>query len=297
MGMGTRMGTEMEMEMEMEMPDQIVDTTNGSILQHGKLNDRIYLMKLSDKETEHIIHEMEHLAALNDYSKIFCIVPPDVYPLFMSDRYLLEGYIPGFYRGESDGLFVSKFRGNGERFHVPDNELAPFHQLLSDMKGKPKAPPVNTPRYMLRELNKEDAKEIAHLYSEVFESYPFPIHDPGYIVKMMNEDVRYFGAFKGDELAALSSAEVDPKERNAEMTDFATSPRHAGNNLSLHLLSHMESAMKQQGICTLYTIARLLSLPMNKTFLRSGFTYSGTLRNNTQISGRIESMNLFYKQL
>jgi RimJ/RimL family protein N-acetyltransferase len=81
------------------------------------------------------------------------------------------------------------------------------------------------------------------------------------------------------------------------MTDFATSRHHAGNNLSMLLLNHMEHEMKRQGISTLYTIARLLSLPMNKTFLRSGFTYSGTLRNNTNISGRIESMNLYYKRL
>jgi putative beta-lysine N-acetyltransferase len=281
----------------METPDQIVETANGSILQHGKLNDRVYLMQLSGKDTSHIVHELEQLAREHVYSKIFCIIPPDAHPLFLSEGYILEGYIPAFYRGKEDAFFVSRFPGNGERFQVPEIELAPFYRLLSDMAVGEKSPAMENPGYTVRQLNKQDAPSIARLYSEVFKSYPFPIHDPGYISKMMDGQVRYFGAFKGDELAALSSSEVDPEARNAEMTDFATSRHHAGNNLSMLLLNHMEHEMKRQGISTLYTIARLLSLPMNKTFLRSGFTYSGTLRNNTNISGRIESMNLYYKRL
>ena len=42
------MGTGTRTEKEMETPDQIVEPTNGSILQHVNLNDLIYLMKLSD---------------------------------------------------------------------------------------------------------------------------------------------------------------------------------------------------------------------------------------------------------
>jgi hypothetical protein len=59
----------------------------------------------------------------------------------------------------------------------------------------------------------------------------------------------------------------------------------------------MEEAMQRQGIKTLFTIARLASIPMNKTFLRFGYQYSGTFINNTQIAGRIESMNLLYKHI
>ena len=59
----------------------------------------------------------------------------------------------------------------------------------------------------------------------------------------------------------------------------------------------MEYEMQLQGIMTLYTIARSTSIPMNKTFLRLGYKYAGTLINNTNISGGIESMNLFYKHV
>ncbi len=59
----------------------------------------------------------------------------------------------------------------------------------------------------------------------------------------------------------------------------------------------MEIEMKNQGMKTLYTIARLNSIAMNLTFLRSNYKYSGTLIKNTNISGQIESMNVYYKQI
>jgi putative beta-lysine N-acetyltransferase len=131
----------------------------------------------------------------------------------------------------------------------------------------------------------------------VFETYPFPIYNPGYILKTMDENVQYFGAEKDGEIAALSSAEIDFKGGNAEMTDFATHFAHTGNNLASLLLKTMEEEMEQQGISTLYTIARLNSIPMNKTFLQNEYQYSGTLINNTNIAGKIESMNIYYKQI
>jgi hypothetical protein len=48
---------------------------------------------------------------------------------------------------------------------------------------------------------------------------------------------------------------------------------------------------------TLFSIARALSPAINITFGDAGYTFGGTLINNTNISGRIESMNIWYKQL
>jgi hypothetical protein len=36
---------------------------------------------------------------------------------------------------------------------------------------------------------------------------------------------------------------------------------------------------------------------MNKTFGKMGYTYSGTLTNNSNISGHIESMSVWHKKL
>ncbi|HYQ58419.1 MAG TPA: GNAT family N-acetyltransferase, partial [Draconibacterium sp.] len=96
---------------------------------------------------------------------------------------------------------------------------------------------------------------------------------------------------------ALASAEVDEKGKNAEMTDFATLPQYRGKNFSVLLLAEIEKAMKKQDFSTLYTIARLNSIGMNKTFLKMNYCYSGTLIKNTHIAGKLESMNVLYKHI
>ncbi|MFW5803052.1 MAG: hypothetical protein ACOCWJ_03955 [Verrucomicrobiota bacterium] len=55
--------------------------------------------------------------------------------------------------------------------------------------------------------------------------------------------------------------------------------------------------MTQRGLRTAYTIARALSPGMNITVARCGYTFAGTLTNNTNISGQIESMNIWHKSL
>jgi hypothetical protein len=59
----------------------------------------------------------------------------------------------------------------------------------------------------------------------------------------------------------------------------------------------MEREMKRLGMLTTYTIARALSPGMNITFAKMGYNYAGTLKNNCNISGCIESMNVWYKIL
>jgi putative beta-lysine N-acetyltransferase len=98
-------------------------------------------------------------------------------------------------------------------------------------------------------------------------------------------------------LIALSSAEMDLSGSNVEMTDFATLPGERGRGLARFLLQEMERAMRKRKMRTAYTIARAVSPGMNITFSRMGYRYSGTLVNNTHISGSIESMNIWYKSL
>ena len=114
---------------------------------------------------------------------------------------------------------------------------------------------------------------------------------------MKGDDTHYFGIKSENRLIGISTAEIDIVNKNAEMTDFAVLPEFRGQNLAFRLLVKMEQEMKYSGIKTAYTIARLKEPGMSKTFLKSGYKYSGTLVNNTNISGNIESMNIFYKQL
>ena len=96
---------------------------------------------------------------------------------------------------------------------------------------------------------------------------------------------------------ALSSAEMDADARNAEMTDFATLPDYRGRGLATLLLEAMEAAMHDREMATAYTIARAPSFGMNITFARMGYRFAGRLINNTNIAGRFEDMNVWYKHL
>ncbi len=281
----------------MRMHDTIELIGKGSVIQHGKHNDRVYLMKLKEDDLSVVLPKIAELARQNRYSKIFCKVPKQLAPEFFANGFLLEGFIPKFYKQETDVFFVSKYLSSDRLLNIETEQLSVLSKLLSEKQKASNKANSKASEYKFRKLNKADVEQITEIYKAVFETYPFPIHHPNYILKTMDEQVQYFGAERDGKLAALSSAEIDFKGENAEMTDFATLPAHAGKNLSGSLLRLMESEMKKQGITTLYTIARLNSIAMNKTFLKNNYKYSGTLIKNTNIAGKIESMNIYYKQI
>lgn len=280
----------------MTMLDKIEQIGLGSTIQHGKNNDRIYLMKLDTQDCSVINNLLSQLAIKNNYGKIFCKIPKSTAPVFLAQGFVLEAFIPKFYNRKEDVFFVSKYLCSDRLMNVEQEQLSILHQLLSENNSSAERKPY-APEYTLRKLGKNDIGAITDIYKTVFDSYPFPIFDPAYIEQTMDENVQYFGAEFDGTLAALSSSEIDFKGGNAEMTDFATHPEHLGKRLSCGLLELMEIEMKQQNITTLYTIARLNSIPMNKTFLRYNYEYSGTLIKNTNIAGKIESMNVYYKHL
>ncbi len=282
---------------EGRMMKDSIEQIGKSVIQHGKFNDRIYLLKLAPDDCAEIIPHLEKLAAREGYTKIFAKIRTGALPGFLLEGYSIEGYVPEYYNGTDDCLMVSKFRDE-KRSRPPLEALQRFYSLLASAgdSNNDAHPPGNG--FHQRELGPEDAGSITEVFKQVFETYPFPVHDPGYILQTMKDkSARYFGIWDGDNLAGVSTAETDLENMNAEMTDFAVLPRYRGQKLALRLLEFMEREMKASGIKTAYTIARLEELGMNKTFLNLGYKYTGTLVNNTNIGGSIESMNIFYKKL
>ena len=278
------------------MPD-VMEKLGKSLIQHGADSDRIYLMKLDPEDVPTIIARMEQLAEAHDYGKLFCKVPGPAAGAFAEAGYREEARIPKFFHGRTDVAFMSRFRKSA-RSHVSDEQQAAIKRALEVAERKREPSPIRLETdYRIRRLDENDASPLAGLYRAVFPSYPFPIFDEAYLRGTMATHIRYFGAFHNDRLAAAASAETDLQARNAEMTDFATDPDHRKQGLAVELLRAMESDMKATGFATLYTIARAVSVGMNVTFARCGYRFGGTLLNNTQISGDIESMNVWYKNL
>ena len=278
------------------MTSDQVESFGGSLIQHGPLNDRAYVMKLGGDIAPEVAAYVNALAITKGYSKIFAKVPGAARPAFTKMDFIEEARIPGLFKRKEDGCFLSKFLSAERESEKHAHTVAEVLQSALQKNGEV-AEVKLIDNCTCRTMRKCDVEEMARLYSQVFASYPFPIHDPDYLASTMDDSLIYFGIWDGGRLIALSSAEVDFDGSNAEMTDFATLPEYRGQGLATYLLREMESGIRQIGIQTAYTIARAYSFGMNITFAKQGYIHGGTLVNNTQISGALESMNIWHKHL
>lgn len=273
-----------------------VEKLEHSVIQHGPNNDRVYLMKLAEKDSPEIIDKLHHLSVVKKYTKIFAKVPEKMVDDFLDNDYKKEATIPQFYKGKESAHFVSRFMGAARSF-LSFNKKQKIRKNIEVALLKKDENNLQRPDADFRPLEHKDAEQLVSLYEKTFKVYPFPIFDELYIKDTMDKNIDYFGAFVDNKLVAASSAEKDAENKNAEMTDFATLPKHRGKNLSYFLLKEMEKEMVAQDFKTLFTIARSASIGMNATFARQDYKFAGTLVNNTYIGEDIESMNVWYKHL
>ena len=273
----------------------LIEQYRNQWIQHGPDNDRIYLMDLKLDSTEELfplLEGLDDLARDRGYGKIFARAPRNRLKGFLEKGYRWEGIVRGLYGGREDGVFLSRYLDTERR--RDSHRIRRLDVLSEANRLRTREKPLPDPLLQIRRMQPGDAKAMAALYRKVFDSYPFPILEPGYLRKTIEEgNTRYYGAVLEGELVALSSAETDRTHRCAEMTDFATLPEVRGRSLARRLLHRMEEDLAEEGILTFYTIARALSPGINRVFARSGYRYGGTLINNTQIGGGIESMNVW----
>ena len=286
----------------MEMPNtfDVVENLQDATLQHGPYNDRIYLMKLHKScdttKTAALAAKLLKMAEKHGYGKIFAKVRKRQAAAFADLGFAEEGRIPGFYRAEDTAVFLGYFLDEKRQNEADSKTLQQIVETAERRRPKNNDPRIDTTEKIVR-MEPQHVEEMAEIYRQVFPTYPFPIHQPEYILKTMRSHVTYFGIEREGRIVSLSSAEMDHDAKNVEMTDFATLPEHRGSGFATQLLSEMETHVRQEGICTAYTIARAASFGMNIAFAKNGYQFAGRLVNNTNISGRIESMNLWHKSL
>jgi putative beta-lysine N-acetyltransferase len=272
-------------------------TLDGALVQHGENNSRVYMMDIKEADPISLITHMDKLALKNGYGKIFSKVPNSKSKAFLQSGFDVEALVNGLYGGKEKGLFLSKYF-KSERGQE-SNALA-YKQVLSLAQAKKKSPVTSLGKgTRVRLCTLEDIPRMSMLYKQVFSSYPFPIDDPAFIEASLKGDTLFAGIEKKGILIALASAECnfENDHLHCEMTDFATLPSHRGNSYASHLLLFLEQEAEKRGIKTAFTIARAISKGMNITFSKTGYSYGGRLKNNTDISGNIESMNVWYKDL
>ena len=278
-------------------PDKIQKLSCGSVIQHGSFNNRIYLIKTGKKAAPKLAKELIELAGKNKYTKIFAKVPAGLSQDFINSGYVQEAHIPGLYNDEEDVLFLGYFLDSKRKIEKSKAKVEKVMKLARKKISRG-AKSFDLPEdAILRACNKDDAERMSKIYEKVYMSYPFPIDDPEYIAETMEGDFDYFCIEKGNKMVALSSFELFKNSNSVEMTDFATLPDFRGNGYANMLLKEMETQTLKRNYKTAFTVARAVSVGMNITFAKNGYIYGGRLTNNTNISGNIESMNVWYKKL
>ncbi|MCF8054923.1 MAG: putative beta-lysine N-acetyltransferase [Deltaproteobacteria bacterium] len=267
----------------MIISNDIIETFENALIQHGSYNDRVYLLKMFGDIAPGFPQRLIEFA--QGYSKIFAKIPARAWAGFGDAGFVVEARIPLFYQGREDALFVC--------FYLQPWRAIEKNEQMAEVEGVKLAKKQATVE--IRPCLLGDIPQMAELYASVFPTYPFPIQNAGYLAKTLGEGVEFWCAEIAGDIVALSSAEQDTANENVEMTDFATAPRWRGYGLGAELLKVMEEAMRKKGMKTAYTIAREKSVGMNAIFARAGYSVGGRLINNTNIAGGIESMVVWYK--
>ena len=273
-----------------------VESLRNSVIQHGSFNDRIYLIHLSPLDYDSILEDLEKIVQENGYSKIFAKIPSCQKENFLSSGYREEAYIPGFFDGSKGASFMCKYFSQSRMLNDETESNREVLETALSKNGEVKDIQLAENASCVFCIE-EDVFRMGEIYQDVFTTYPFPIHDPSYLLKMMSENVLYFCIKEDDRIVALASCEMDIENRNVEMTDFATVPECRGKGYSLYLLGEMEKEMSLRGMVISYTIARAASCGMNIVFSRNNYEYAGMLVKNTNIAGKLENMNVWYKTL
>ncbi|WP_340372189.1 putative beta-lysine N-acetyltransferase [Peribacillus sp. FSL E2-0218] len=151
--------------------------------------------------------------------------------------------------------------------------------------------------YSLRFAEVKDAHELAKLYGEIFETYPTPMNDAGYIKKVMEEGTIFSVIQYEGSIVSAASAEVCERYHHAEMTDCATIPHHRKHGFMKVLISSLEQELIRKNIYCSYSLARSLSMGMNAVFHQLGYEYGGRLTKNCNIWDKYEDMNIWGKDL
>lgn len=206
--------------------------------------------------------------------------------------FVSEGTIRGYFADGSDATIRSHFL-DGERGVNPRG--VEHDEYVGIARACTSSEPRLADGFSCEIGTAEDSEAIASLMEGIFTEYPDPI-SPEWVVDALEEGTRHFRIVRNPagEVIASASAEIDIRNRSAELTDCATLPEARGRGLMRFILHALEKDMiGGYGITDLYTLARSDELSMNCAFAKLGWTYTGRLVNNCRMPNGWESMNIW----
>ena len=278
------------------METDFLVTVGKSLIQHGYYNNRIYLISLHPEDTDRVNERIHFLQHIYSYQKVILKIPRSLRRDFDTPDTRIEAEISGYYQGIEDALFLARF------YDAKREEEDAYDKLMRNIqtckeKNLPSIQKKDQEDIIIKMADSSEIPAICNLYQQVFETYPFPIHDPVYLKKVMNCGIPFFVAKLSENIIAAGSCEIDIHASSVEMSDLAVDPRYRGYGLSKKILSFMEKEMRDRGVKTAFTICRAEPLQINRLFSGFDYQYGGTLIKNTNICGKFESMNIWHKAL
>ncbi|MDQ2085187.1 putative beta-lysine N-acetyltransferase [Herbivorax sp. ANBcel31] len=249
----------------------------------------------SNYNNARFVSELKELAKEKKCDKIILYVKKNERKLIDQNEFHKEGFIKGFFNGDTAYIY-SLFCNPKRKTHV---SLLEEQNVLKIVAGDNKTiQDVSMPQgYTMRRAAETDVFQMAKLYTEVFKTYPTPMNDPDYIIEAMNNHVYFTVIEKDGEIISACSADVLPEFEAAELTDCSTLPLYRGKGLLTSQFFYLIDFMKKKNIKTVFSYSRAVSVGMNLINKRFGFKYGGRLIQNSNISGRLETMNIWYKNI
>ena len=108
---------------------------DNSVIQHGKLSGRVYLMKLKD-EPNAVAGYIDDLVKAHGYTKVFAKIPQSAEKVFSDRGYSEEGRIPDFFSSHNDCLFMAYFCDDKRRRDPQGGEAGYFLWLRRKQKHR-----------------------------------------------------------------------------------------------------------------------------------------------------------------
>lgn len=245
--------------------------------------------------THAMIKRLQEMAKEYVVTKVFVKARQEDWHVFLSAGFILEGVFKRYYNGNdafSMAYYYSAERRTSDYWMEEDQIL----QQVLEQPIKPENMKANQ-SFPIRMATIGDASSLAILYGKVFQTYPTPMNDAGYIKKVIEEGTIFFVAESNGEIVSSASAEVNKVYHNAEMTDCATDPAFRKHGLMKVLVCALEKELLRRNIYCAYSLARALSYGMNAVFRQLGYEYTGRLIKNCNIFDKYEDMNLWVKRL
>jgi len=277
-------------------------------------NSRVKVMDFTGL-FEEISGTLETLAEAEELGKIIVYTPPEKRHEPETCGYMGEGTIRGYYGGEDCHIFssyVKKFREISIHEKKEDQiiknclnkgrEPGKILQKSGDSRKKEswksQKEKIRLPGdYMLRPAVQADASAMAVLYRKGFQFYPTPLHMESHLLKTMHSNVLYLLVEKHGKIVSLASAEMDPENGSAEITDCLTIHSERGKGLIKEIITALEKELSERGFLSAYTLCRASSYGINTAFASLGYAYTGRLVNNCKIGEGFEDMNIWCKTL